>query len=94
MRKENKTYLIQDSLPLLGVGNSRQLHVSHLLHLLIHVYLLLQLLDLGAKQAHRVLSVVLAGDGCGTCRVDGCDPVLQLCLAAGLRGDRQQKVRG
>lgn len=67
MRKESKTYLIQDRLSLLGVGNGRQLHVSHLLHFLVHVNLLLQLFDLGAKQPDRVLSVVLAGDGGGTC---------------------------
>lgn len=95
VRKKNKTYLIQDRLPFLAVSNSRQLHVSHFLHLLVHVDLLLQLLHFGTKQAHRVLSVMLAGNSGGTCRVDGCDPVLQLCLAAGLHGDRQKKkVRG
>lgn len=85
--------MIQDRLPLLGVSNSRQLHVPHFLHLLVHVNLLLQFLDFGAKQAHCVLSVMLAGDGSGTCRMDGCDPVLQLCLAAGLRGmDKGQRL--
>lgn len=34
-------YLFQNGLPLLGVSDSRQLHVSHLLHLLVHVDLLL-----------------------------------------------------
>ena len=76
-----KTYLIQDRLPLLGVGDGRQLHVPHLLHLLVHVDLLLQLADLGAQQPHRVLPVVLTGKGGGTRGVDRRDPVLQLCLA-------------
>lgn len=68
MEKERraKSYLIQDGLPLLGVGDRGQLHVSHLLHLLVHVDLLLQFLDLGAEQSHRVVSVVLAGHGGGT----------------------------
>lgn len=91
---KKEIYLIQDGLPFFGVSNRRQLHVSHFLHLLIHVDLLLQLLDFCAQQAHSVLSMVLAGDSGGACRVDGCDPVFQLRLAAGLRRHRQQKVRG
>lgn len=86
---DNDTHLVQDRLPLLGLCNSRQLHVPHFLHLLVHVYLLLELLDFSAKQAHRVLPVVMAGDGSGTCGVDGRDPVFQFSLAACLHGDRQ-----
>lgn len=89
MTNTTQTYLIQDRLPLLGVSDGGQLHVSHFLHLLVHVYLLLQLLDFGSEQAHGVLSVVLPRDSGGARRVDGRDPVLQLCLAAGLRRGRQ-----
>lgn len=74
-------YLLQYGLPLLGISHCGQLHVSHLLHLLIHIDLLLQFADLGSQQSHRVLPVVLSSQSSGTCRVDGRDPVLQLRLA-------------
>lgn len=74
------SYLFQDGLPLLTVGDSRQLHVSHLLHLLVHVDLLLEFLDLGSDESYRVVTVMLAGDGRGAGRMDGGDPVLQFCL--------------
>ena len=80
------SHLLQDGLPLLGVADGRQLHVAHLLHLLVHVHLLLQLLGLGAQQTHRVLAVVLPGNGGGAGRVDRRDPVLQLRLAGRLEG--------
>ena len=83
-RSEKCAYLIQDRFPLLGVSNSWQLHVPHFLHLLIHVYLLFQFLDFCTKQTHSILPVVLACDSSCTCWVNGCYPVLQLRLAAGL----------
>ena len=75
------SYLLQNGLSLLGVSDSRQLHVSHLLHLLVHVYLLLQLADLGPQEPHRIVPVVLPSQGCGARRVKSRDPVLQFCLA-------------
>lgn len=83
------SYLLQDRLPLLAVGDGGQLHVPHLLHLLVHVYLLLQLADLGSQQAHGVVPVVLAGQSGGAGRVDRRDPVLQLRLTRGLTGTEQ-----
>lgn len=80
------SYLLQDRLPLLPVGDRGQLHVSHLLHLLVHVYLLLQLADFGSQQAHGVVPVVLPGQRGGAGRVDRRDPVLQLRLTRGLTG--------
>lgn len=74
-------YLLQYGLLLLAVSDGGQLHVPHLLHLLVHVDLLLQLADLGAQESHRVLPVVLASQGGGARRVDRRDPVLQLRLA-------------
>lgn len=78
------SYLLQNGLPLLAVGDRGQLHVSHLLHLLVHVYLLLQLADFGLQQSHRVFPVVLPSQSCGARRVDCRDPVFQLCLTRGL----------
>lgn len=75
------SYLLEYGLPLLGVSDGGQLHVSHLLHLLVHVDLLLQLADLGSQQSHRILPVVLPSQSGGTCRVDCRDPVLQFRLA-------------
>lgn len=68
-------YLLQYGLPLLGIGDSGQLHVSHLLHLLVHVDLLLQLADLGSQQSHRVLPVVLSSQSGSASGVDRRDPV-------------------
>lgn len=75
------THLVQNGLPLFTVTDSWELHVSHFLHLLIHINLLLQLLYLGTQEAHSVLAVVLPGHCRGTCWVDGSYPVLQLCLS-------------
>lgn len=74
-------YLLENSLSLLGISDSGQLHVSHLLHFLIHVNLLLQLAYLGPQQSHGILPVVLPSESSRTCRVDRCDPVLQFCLS-------------
>lgn len=79
-------YLLQDRLPLLAVGDRGQLHVAHLLHLLVHVYLLLQLADFGPQQAHGVVPVVLPSQSGGAGRVNRRDPVLQLRLTRGLTG--------
>lgn len=87
------SYLLQDGLPLLAVGDRGQLHVSHLLHLLVHVYLLLQLADFGAQQAHGVVPVVLPGQSGGAGRVDRRDPVLQLRLTRGLAGTEEIESR-
>lgn len=80
------SYLLQNCLPLLAVGDRGQLHVSHLLHLLVHVYLLLQLADFGSQQAHGVVPVVLPSQSAGAGRVNRRDPVLQLRLTRGLTG--------
>lgn len=87
-------YLLQDGLPLLGVRDGGQLHVSHLLHLLVHVDLLLQLADLGPQQPHRVLPVMLPSQGCGARRVNRRDPVLQFSLTRCLtRAERRERER-
>lgn len=74
-------YLLQYGLPLLGISDGGQLHVSHLFHLLVHVDLLLQLADLGSQKSHRILPVVLPSQSGGARGVDRRDPVLQFCLA-------------
>lgn len=91
--REAAPYLLQDCLPLPAVGDRGQLHVAHLLHLLVHVYLLLQLADFGSQQAHGVVPVVLPSQSGGAGRVNRRDPVLQLRLTRGLTGEGEIESR-
>lgn len=81
-------HLVLYRLAIFGVADHRELQLGHLLHLPVHVDLLQQAADLAPQQAHRVLLPLALGQQRGAGRMDGRHPVLQVCLVAGLRGQR------
>lgn len=81
-------HLVLNSLAVFGVADHCQLQLGHLLHLPVHVNLLQQAADLAPQQAHRILLPLALGQQRGTGRMDGCHPVLQVSLVAGLEGQR------
>ena len=87
-------HLILNSPAVFGVADYGQLQLSHLLHLPVHVDLLQQATDLAPQQTHRILLPLALGQQRGTGRVDGCHPVFQVSLVAGLKGKESQGFDG
>lgn len=86
-------YLVFYGFPVLRVAHHGQLQLGHLLHLAVDVDLLNEAFGLVLQQPNCVLLAVLLREKGRACRVDGSDPVFQICLAGGLNTQAGKKKK-